>query len=58
MLTDLVLHLTLSRPVKGLLFCLSCGGMPTVYLAEDLKHKRKVAVEHAREQRTLKRTLT
>jgi len=33
------------------------GGMATVYLAEDLKHKRNVAVEYAGEQRTLKRTL-
>ena len=24
---------------------LGAGGMPTVYLAEDLKHKRKVAVK-------------
>ena len=33
------------------------GGMATVYLAEDLKHKRNVAVEYAGGQRTLKRTL-
>lgn len=34
------------------------GGMATVYLAEDLKHKRNVAVEYAGEQGTLKRTLS
>ncbi len=27
---------------------LGAGGMATVYLAEDLKHKRKVAVHHRR----------
>ncbi len=37
---------------------LGAGGMATVYLAEDLKHKRKVTVKYAGEQRTLKRTLT